>query len=191
MKKMLQLFVVSALFCLLAIPSIGFSKEVEGVNIPDELLVDGSNLVLNGAGVRTKFFFDVYIGGLYLKSKNKNTDQIIAADEPMAITIHVTSGMLTSEKMETAFREGFEKSTQGNQDAIKSEIEQIINAFKEEISENDKFQIVYVPGQGVQVSKNGEFKTLIPGLIFKSALFGIWLGKEPADDDLKEDMLGD
>ncbi|MFH2061211.1 MAG: chalcone isomerase family protein [Pseudomonadota bacterium] len=190
MKKLLQLFVVSVLFTLLAIPSISFSKEVEGVNIPDDLLVDGSNLVLNGAGTRSKFFIDVYIGGLYLKSKNKNADQIITADEPMAITLHITSGMLTTEKMETALREGFEKSTQGKQDAIKSEIEQIINAFKEEISEDDKFQIVYVPGQGVKVSKNGEFKTLIPGLNFKSALFGIWLGKEPADDDLKEDMLG-
>ena len=25
---------------------------------------------------------------------------------------------------------------------------------------------------------------------FKKALFGIWLGKKPADDDLKENMLG-
>jgi len=50
--------------------------------------------------------------------------------------------------------------------------------------------MAYVPGQGVQVSKNGELKTLVPGLAFKEALFGIWLGKEPADDDLKDDMLG-
>ncbi len=190
MKKMLQFIIFSVIFSLLAVPGVSFSKEVEGVDIQDELSVDGSSLALNGAGARSKFFIDVYIGGLYLKNKSKMEDQIIAADEPMAITLHITSGMLTSEKMETAFREGFENATDGKQDAIKSEIEQIINAFKEEISENDKFQMAYVPGQGVQVSKNGELKTLVPGLAFKEALFGIWLGKEPADDDLKDDMLG-
>ena len=38
--------------------------------------------------------------------------------------------------------------------------------------------------------KNGNKKGSIAGLEFKKALFGIWLGDKPADDDLKTGMLG-
>ena len=34
------------------------------------------------------------------------------------------------------------------------------------------------------------FVEAIEGLDFKKAVFGIWLGKEPADSNLKEGMLG-
>jgi hypothetical protein len=185
LKKMLKL----ALMFILAVPSISLAKVVEDVNIPDTFMAGDQSLILNGAGTRTKFFIDAYIGSLYLVEKSKDGLSIVNSDKPMAINLHITSSMVTSEKMETAFREGFEESTGGKMEAISSEIEQIINAFKEPIQENDKFQMVYIPGIGVQVNKNGAQKTVVPGLAFKKALFGIWLGNEPADDDLKEDML--
>ncbi len=49
---------------------------------------------------------------------------------------------------------------------------------------------MYVPEKGVVVFKNGKIQPIIEGLEFKKALYGIWLGEEPADDDLKEDLLG-
>ena len=45
-------------------------------------------------------------------------------------------------------------------------------------------------GPFVDVSKNGKHITSIKGLAFKKAVFGIWLCDDPADDDLKEGMLG-
>jgi hypothetical protein len=47
-----------------------------------------------------------------------------------------------------------------------------------------------VPDEGVVVYKNGSKKGSIDGYDFKRALFGIWLGDKPADDDLKAGMLG-
>ena len=41
-----------------------------------------------------------------------------------------------------------------------------------------------------QFYKNGKKRGVIEGLAFKQALFGIWLGGVPADDSLKEEMLG-
>jgi hypothetical protein len=38
--------------------------------------------------------------------------------------------------------------------------------------------------------KNGKMLGTIEGLEFKKALFGIWLGNNPADKDLKAGMLG-
>ena len=61
---------------------------------------------------------------------------------------------------------------------------------KSPIAEGDVFDIVYVPGTGVESYKNGKLQSTIKGLDFKKALFGIWLSKKPADVNLKKAMLG-
>ena len=50
--------------------------------------------------------------------------------------------------------------------------------------------MIYTPGSGVAISKNGELKDTIEGIAFKKALFGIWLSDKPADKKLKKAMLG-
>jgi len=47
-----------------------------------------------------------------------------------------------------------------------------------------------VPGKGVEIYKNGQMISTIQGLEFKKALFGIWLCNKPAQESLKEAMLG-
>ena len=89
-----------------------------------------------------------------------------------------------------AVEEGFENSTDGRVGPLKSKIDQFIGFFKEEIKKGDVFDITYQPGKGVVSYKNGEEKGTIKGADFKKALFGIWLSNRPADDDLKEGMLG-
>ena len=61
--------------------------------------------------------------------------------------------------------------------------------FNDEIVEGTIFDIVYVNGK-TTVYRNGKEKGSVAGLAFKKALFGIWLGKKPADKDLKQGMLG-
>jgi hypothetical protein len=90
-----------------------------------------------------------------------------------------------------AVNEGFEKATNKNTAPIKSDIESFITAFKEEIKVGDVYDINYSPEKGVSVLKNNKLvKTVGGNLAFKKALFGIWLGEDPADDDLKDGMLG-
>ena len=110
----------------------------------------------------------------------------------MAINLHIISGMITSDKMVSATVEGFENSTGGNTQAIQPHIDEFISVFKEEIKEGDVFAITYEPGTGVSILKNGELKkTINGGLAFKKAVFGIWLSDKPAQESLKEEMLGD
>lgn len=168
----------------------GYALEIAGVNMPDSISADGSNLILNGAGLRTKLFIKAYIGGLYLTQKNNNPQAIINADQPMAVRLNIISKLITSDKMESAIREGFENSTKGNIAPIKAQIESFIGIFKEPIKVNDVFELVYIPGKGVQAMKNGAVKGTIAGMEFKKALFGIWLSDKPAQDSLKAEMLG-
>lgn len=186
MKK-IAVFAVSLLLMSF---SLG-DKEIGGINMPETLKAGDTVLSLNGAGIRTKFFLKLYVGGLYLQNKTSDYKKVLNADEPMAIRLHITSSLITSEKMEDATREGFDNSMGGNTDKFKKEIESFIDIFKSEIKENDTFNIVYVPEKGVEVYKNDKLESTIKGLEFKKALFGIWLGEEPAQDSLKDEMLGE
>lgn len=47
-----------------------------------------------------------------------------------------------------------------------------------------------MPRKGTQVWINGTLKGSVAGEDFSQALLKIWLGKKPADADLKEAMLG-
>jgi hypothetical protein len=63
--------------------------------------------------------------------------------------------------------------------------------FKKEIKEDDSYDLIYVPGKGVEVYINGEYTSVTEGLAFKKALFGIWLSEKPAQKSLKKAMLGE
>lgn len=183
--------IVSSLVLSLSLVTGAEAAKVSGVEIPDMLKADSTELKLNGAGVRDKWFMDIYVGGLYLPKASQDANSIISAEEPQAIRLHMVSGLIDSEKMTNATIEGFESSTGGNMAPIQEQIDAFLNVFKEEINEGDVYNIVYVPAKGVEVYKNGTLKdTIDGGMQFKKALFGIWLSDEPAHDGLKASMLG-
>lgn len=164
---------------------------ISDVTLPATLKAGESELVLNGGGLREKLWIDLYVGGLYMETKSSDAKAIVASDKPMAVKLEIVSKLITSDKMVSAINEGFEKSTGGNMAPLQSKINKFIETFKkEEISEGNVFDIVYVPGVGVQSKKAGVVQSTIEGLDFKQALFGIWLGDQPADKNLKEGMLG-
>ena len=165
------------------------AKDVNDIEVADSIQVADKTLTLNGAGVRSKFFLDLYVGALYLSAKSSDADTVIAADEAMTIRLYITSSVIDGEKMSSATLDGFVKSTGGNLAPIQKEVDSLISAFRDAVEEKDVFDLQYVPSQGVSVIRNGEVKVVIPGLAFKQALFGIWLSEDPVQDDLKEDML--
>lgn len=167
------------------------AKPLAGITLPDSMMAGDTKLVLNGGGIRTRFMMNIYVGGLYLTAPGSKAGAIIAADEPMAIKLHMVSGMITSEAMEEATMEGFKNTTGGNMSALAEPIDQFVSVFREPISEGDVFDIVNMPGKGIDVYKNGAFKgTVDGGPEFKRAVFGIWLGDKPAHKKLKSGMLG-
>ena len=165
--------------------------QVGAVTLPNSVNFGGEDLALNGAGIRKKaFVLKLYSGGLYLQDKSSNAKSIINADETMAIKLHITSSFVSSEAMSDAVREGFDASLDGNTSSLSSEIEKFIGFFSDEIVENNVFDITYQKGKGVVAYKNGKELGTISGMAFKKALFGIWLGDDPADSKLKKAMLG-
>ncbi len=157
--------------------------------LPPELQAGEHRLVLNGSGVRTKAFLELYTAGLYLSQPTSNPAAIIAADEPMALRIRITSGFVSQSSLVESLEEGFQNGTGGNTQAIQNEITRFREFFKEDITKGDTFDMVYVPQHGVIVNKNGKYLGSIAGVNFKKALFAIWLSDKPADSSLKQALL--
>jgi hypothetical protein len=186
----MRILLATILCAALAIPTQA-QVTINDVTLPATMKAGESSVSLNGGGIRKKLFFKLYVGGLYLTSKSSDANAIINADEAMAVKLQITSGMISSDNMSEAINEGFEKSTGGNVAPLKDKISKFVDTFKKsEIVEGNVFDIVYVPGTGVQSYKNGTLQSTIEGMDFKKALFGIWLCDEPADEDLKAKMLG-
>lgn len=184
--KLLSTF---TLLTMLLLPNISMAKDISGVQVADTITLENVSLVLNGAGVRSKFFMDLYVGSLYVPTPLSTTSAVI--DAPIAaIRLNITSGMITSDKMREAITEGFEQATADNTTDIQPQIDAFMALFKDEIKQGDQFTLVANKSRGVTAYKNGQEQATIEGEMFRQALLKIWLGEKPAQTSLKEAMLG-
>ena len=157
--------------------------------LPNAMEAGGEKLMLNGAGARTKYLMQMYVAGLYLAQPSSDAAAIVAADEPMSIRLEITSGMVTEAKLVESLNEGFHNATGGKPEPIRKEIDLFRKSLAGKIAKGDVLDFVYLPGHGVIVAKNGEKQGAIEGIAFKRALFGVWLSKSPADEELMRAML--
>lgn len=175
---------------LMFISSSANAAKVGGVELDESITVAGESLNLNGAGIRKKLFIKLYVGSLYTASGAGAASEIVDADEVMAIRLNMLSDLLTREKMVDALEDGFKKSTGGNTAPIQAGIDQLIDVMPEKIKPGTEMTLTYEPGVGTHLMDGDNSISVIEGLNFKQALFGIWLSDKPAQKSLKKAMLG-
>jgi len=164
---------------------------VEGVNIPEAVQIDsGRKLVLNGAGIRSKFIFSIYIGALYLPEKMHDVPAILQSDKPNRVMMHCLYHEIDKVKLVDAWNEGFDSNlSQQQRKILHNRIEQFNGIFPA-LKRGDVILLDYTPGEGTRLTYNGKLLGKIEGKDFNKALLSIWLGEHPADDELKAAMLG-
>ena len=183
--------VVLCLVACLSFATPALAVKFSGVEVPDTLQAGGDSLLLNGVGMREKFFLNLYVGALYLQKKSSDAKAIVEADAPMAITIHITSNMITEKRMADATEEGFQSTAGDKIKQFQKDVDAFIKVFSVDIKVDDNYDLIYLPGKGVNVVKNGKQVLNVPGLPFKQALFGIWIGdKATVNKGLQKGMLG-
>ena len=186
----MKTFLVLILFGLISSAYL-YAYEESGIDLPATKKLGDKTLVFNGAGTIKKFFFKIYVIALYVENKTHDANYLLNKDVPYIIYMHFKHNGISDEKIINAWNEGFEKATGHNTSKIKNEIQKFDNFFKGiETNEGDTYRFEYLPGTGTKVYINNKYKGNIPGFAFKRALLGIWLGKDPRDDDVKEELLG-
>ncbi|GGP26409.1 chalcone isomerase family protein [Silvimonas amylolytica] len=166
--------------------------EVSGQTVADHADVGGQSLQLDGAGMRKKLIFSVYVAALYTSAKTSDAATVINATTPRRMELHMVRSVSAS-TMHESFVEGLSANVSDAQlAALKpriSALEKIFNEVKS-VEKGDLITLDFIPGQGTKVSVRGKAYPVIAGDDFAAAMLSIWLGAKPVQDNLKAALLG-
>jgi hypothetical protein len=166
---------------------------LEGLRFDDSTRLAGSELRLNGLGLRAVFIIKGYVAGLYLHGKAASLQDAVAVAGPKRLQIRMLRDA-GSEDFKRALVSGIEKNATetellGLRERIR-QLEQTIDGIGV-ARLGDTINLDYVPERGTTLAVNDAVKgTVIRGPDFYNALLGIFLGDNPVDSRLKQGLLG-
>jgi len=148
---------------------------------------------LLGVGLRTKTFakVKVYAIGLYvadsaiagpLKGKAGSSElyqQLVAGDFKKKVVMKFVRNASASQ-IQDAFRESLKGSGSKTDEWL---------AYFNDIRSGQECVIGWTPGVGLETKVAGTEKATINDKALASAIFGIWLGDKPIQDDIKKDLV--
>lgn len=167
--------------------------DVAGVRFAPTVSIGPAPLLLNGAGLRTRFVVKVYAAGLYLAAKVNTPEAVLAAPGPKRLHVvmlrdidgNELGKLFTRGMQDNSSREEFGKSIPGTLRMAD------LFSTKKRLDKGENFSVEWTPGQGTQILINGKPQgEPIKEPEFFNALLRIWLGPNPADAALKNALLG-
>jgi len=165
------------------------AKKLAGIDVAEQISLHGQQLKLNGAGIRTKFVFDIYVAALYTSASIKKVADL-DMQKPMRMAMHFVYDEVSKGKLTDAWNDGFEDNLNSAQlSELKTTISKF-NALFETARAGDVINLDFSPATGTTVRINDKNKGTIEGAEFYRALLLIWLGEDPVGDDLKDALLG-
>jgi hypothetical protein len=182
-----------ALACLFS--SSAFAETtLAGVKLDDTAQVGNQTLKLNGAGIRYKVIFKVYVAAMYLPEVKSTTAEVLALPGAKRLSLVILRD-LSSDDLGNRFMEGLKKNLEYaeraklvNSMVIFGQMFALIPGMKK----GDVLNLDLVPGVGVVSQMNGkQLGETITDQSFYNAVLKIWLGNHPVDEELKRKMLND
>ena len=176
------------LLFLLAAPA--FAAEVAGVKIDEQTRVAEAPLVLKGAGLRKRFFVQVYAMGLYVADRKADP---VTQPGAKRVAIHMLRDVGADQfsgALVDGMRPNHDEATMKSLEPRITQLSDILGEMKV-AKEGMAITLDWVPGSGTQVTIAGRPSGKpIEGEDFYRALLRIWLGEKPVQDDLKKALLG-
>jgi len=178
---------------LMLCTQLALAAEVAGVKVDERVKLGSSELQLNGAGVRTRLIFKVYVGALYLPEKKSSTTEVLALKGAKRVSMTLLRD-LRARQLTDALEEGMRANhSEAEIAALRERLDALLAAMNEIGSAKEKTVITldFLPESGTGVTVDGASRGKpIPGEDFFIALLKIWLGEKPVDANLKRAMLG-
>ena len=167
--------------------------DISGIKLADPIDISGAKLQLNGAGIRYKAIFKVYVAALYLDKKVATPEEVYTLPGAKRMSITVLRE-IDSNELGKSFTKAFEEN------APKTEMSRLIPGLlkmgqvfsdQKKMAAGENFTIDWVPGTGTVITVKGKPQgEPIKEVEFFNAMMRIWLGSKPADWKLKDELLG-
>ena len=178
---------------LASISGLASAAEVAGIKLDERTRLGTCELVLNGAGLRRKAFFKIYVAGLYLTEKRTTPADVLALAGPKRARITLMRN-LPAPELAQALKDGIrENSSPEEQQAVRVRVDELAAnlAALRHCRRGDVITVDWLPDVGTLVGLNGEVKgNAIPGYDVYCALLRVWLGDRPSSASLKKALLG-
>jgi long-chain acyl-CoA synthetase len=164
---------------------------VTGIDVPPQETVAGQTLVLNGAGLRQRFVFHVYVAALYRPQATQDVDAILHGTEPQLLRLTLLRD-ITSKALTDALNEGLKANcTEAELHDMAPTIAHFEDFMKAggEGASGDRVDVIFNQGT-VSVSFKNKALGQTQDPRFATALLKVWLGAHPAQESLKSALLG-
>lgn len=167
------------------------ARELAGVTLAEQTVHGGDTLLLNGAGLRTRLMFKVYVAALYLPARERDAALILKSRWPVQVRLHMLREV-DADSLLTALNDGLRDNLDpAALDALAAPRAELARIFREIGQARDKDQIqLDIDNQGLAVALNGKPRGLVGSEALGRALLRVWLGERPVDAALKSAMLG-
>ncbi len=181
---MTRLAPIALLFALLAPAQ---ARTLAGVEMPDTVVVDGATLRLNGMGLRaaTALRVKAYVGGLYLEQPSSDAATVIDSKQRKRVTMKFLRN-IDRQRLTAGWAESLRKVGGKPTEHSIAEFTSLIP----DVKKGDTMSFTWRPGVGLEVAMDEKVRGSVPGDDFARALFTVWFGPEPGDENLKRGMLG-
>ena len=178
---------------LVSLSALAAPVEISGVKLEDSIDLRGTPIQLNGAGIRYKAIFKVYVAGLYLGKKAATSQEAYAAPGPKRLSITLLRD-IDADTLNKSMTEGFDNNTPADEVARFTpglvRIRQALTDQKK-LQAGDNFTIDWIPDTGTILTIKGVPQgEPMKGNDLFNALIRLWLGPRPADTKLKDTLLG-
>ena len=184
---------VSSLLAALVLAMGVQAAELEGVQLEERAQVDGQALELNGIGLRTRYFFKVYVAGLYLPQKVSSAQTAIEGPGPKRIVLVMLRDASAEQFCESTGTGLDRNHTEAELEKIQPQIDELFAKIRTigEAKKGMRIVLDYAPSATsttliVDGTPQGE---PMRGAEFFRALLRIWLGERPAEEELKRLLL--
>ncbi len=170
---------------------------VEGQPFATRLVVAGSELLLNGTGVRAVAWFKGYAAALYLTERVSTAEQAQALAAPKRLQLRMLQEVPATE-LSKAVRKGVNRNLPaGLQPAPRQLLDQQLARTESQINAVGKVRVGDVldidldPTGAVRISVNGTLRGSSPqAAALYAALLQAFVGPQPYDEGLRAGLLG-
>lgn len=166
------------------------AAEIEGVQFAERLTAGKTELHLRGIGLqRYRLLIKGYVAAFYLPEPcGTEAGPAVLGDVARRLEIEYFWS-ISADRFAKATIDGIERNTGSAAfDDLRAPIEHL-NALYEDVAPGDRYALTYVPGRGTELARNGRRLGVVQGADFSAALFAIWLGDQPIDGHLREQLL--
>ena len=169
--------------------SVAHAADLDGISMPEVRVMDGTQMRLNGIGLRTFSVLGIriYVAGLYLQHLSDDPDKILHSSESKLLDIRFLRDV-DAQDARKAWREGLEQNCQVPCHLDPNDLQRFLAAVPS-VHRGDDSTLLFT-ARGVHVTLNGRPMGDIADPQFAELMLNSFIGPVPPTPRLKRELLG-